>query len=67
VTILAPDAFTADALDDAVFILGPKKGLALADSTPGCAAVIVDAKNQVWVSKSLEGKLVRTAAPTDGI
>ena len=67
VTILAPDAFTAAALDDAVFILGPKKGLALADSTPGCAAVIVDAKNQVWVSKSLEGKLVRTAAPTDGI
>jgi thiamine biosynthesis lipoprotein len=67
VTILAPDAFTADALDDAVFILGPKKGLALADATPGCAAVIVDAKNQVWVSKSLEGKLQRTAAPTDGI
>jgi thiamine biosynthesis lipoprotein len=67
VTILAPDAFTADALDDAVFIIGPQKGLALADSTPGCAAVIVDAKNQVWVSKSLEGKLVRTAAPTDGI
>jgi thiamine biosynthesis lipoprotein len=67
VTILAPDAFTADALDDAVFILGPQKGLALADATPGCAAVIVDAKNQVWVSKSLEGKLVRTAAPTDGI
>ena len=67
VTILAPSAFLADALDDAVFILGPKKGLALVDATPDCAAVIVDADNQVWTSKSLEGKLVRTAAPMGGI
>ena len=28
VTIWAKDAFTADAIDDAVFILGPEKGLA---------------------------------------
>jgi thiamine biosynthesis lipoprotein len=67
VTIFAPTAFQADALDDAVFILGPKKGLALVESFPGCAAVIVDADNQVWTSKSLEGKLQRTAAPTGGI
>jgi FAD:protein FMN transferase len=67
VTIFAPTALLADALDDAVFILGPKKGLALVDSFPDCAAVIVDPKNQVWTSKSLEGKLQRTAAPTDGI
>jgi thiamine biosynthesis lipoprotein len=67
VTIFAPSAFLADALDDAVFILGPKKGLALVDSYPDCSAMIVDAKNQVWMSKSLEGKLQRTAAPTDGI
>jgi thiamine biosynthesis lipoprotein len=67
VTIFAPTAFDADALDDAVFILGPKKGLELVESMPGCAALIVDAHNQVWMSKSLEGKLERTAAPTDGI
>ncbi|HSZ81184.1 MAG TPA: FAD:protein FMN transferase [Polyangia bacterium] len=67
VTIFAPTAFLADALDDAVFILGPKKGLALVDAYPDCAALIVDAANQVWTSKSLEGKLQRTAAPTDGI
>jgi thiamine biosynthesis lipoprotein len=67
VTIYAPTAFLADALDDAVFILGPKKGLALVDGFPDCAALIVDAANQVWTSKSLEGKLQRTAAPTDGI
>ena len=67
VTIFAPTAFLADALDDAVFILGPKKGLALVEAYPDCAALIVDAANQVWTSKSLEGKLQRTAAPTDGI
>jgi len=67
VTIYAPTAFLADALDDAVFILGPKKGLALVDGFPDCGALIVDASNQVWISKGLEGKLQRTAAPTDGI
>jgi thiamine biosynthesis lipoprotein len=67
VTIFAPNAFLADALDDSVFILGPKKGLELVDSYPDCATLIVDAQNKVWMSKSLEGKLQRTAAPTDGI
>ena len=64
-TIFAPTALLADALDDAVFILGPKKGLALVDSFPDCSTVIVDAGNQVWTSKSLEGKLVRSG-PADG-
>ena len=67
VTIFAPTAFLADALDDAVFILGPQKGLALVAAYPDCAALIVDAHNQVWTSKSLDGRLQRTAAPTDGI
>jgi thiamine biosynthesis lipoprotein len=67
VTIYAPTAFLADALDDAVFILGPKKGLALVESIPDCGALIVDAENQVWISKRLDGKLQRTAAPTNGI
>jgi len=67
VTIFAPNAFLADALDDSVFILGPKRGMELVDSYPDCATLIVDAQNHVWMSKSLEGKLQRTAAPTDGI
>ena len=67
VTIFAPTAFLADTIDDAVFILGPKKGMQLVDSFPDCATVIVDAHNQVWMSKSLEGKLQRLGAPTDGI
>jgi thiamine biosynthesis lipoprotein len=67
VTIFAPSAFLADALDDSVFILGPVKGMALVDSYPDCATLIVDAHNKVWMSKSLEGKLQRTGAPTEGI
>ena len=67
VTIWAPNAFVADAIDDAVFILGPEKGLKLVESIDGVAAVIVDAKNNLWVSKRLEGKLQITGVPTDGI
>lgn len=67
VTIYAPTAFLADALDDAVFILGPAKGLALCKQFPDAAALIVDAHNRVWVSPELEGKLRRTGPPREGI
>ncbi len=67
VTVWAKDAFTADALDDAVFILGPEKGLALIESIDDAGCVIVDAKNKVWISKRLEGKVQVIRPPTDGI
>ncbi|CAN5531347.1 hypothetical protein BH09MYX1_BH09MYX1_21120 [soil metagenome] len=67
VTIWAPTAFLADEIDDAVFILGPKLGLELVESLDGVGAVIIDAKNNLWVSKRLEGKLRITGVPTDGI
>lgn len=66
VTVWAGDAFTADAVDDAVFILGPEKGLALIESLPDVGAVIVDHVNKVWISKRLEGKVHVSRAPTDG-
>jgi thiamine biosynthesis lipoprotein len=65
VTIYAPTAFLADEIDDAVFILGPEKGMKLVESLEDVGAVIVDAKNNVHISKRLEGKLRITAAPTD--
>jgi thiamine biosynthesis lipoprotein len=65
VTIYAPTALLADEIDDAVFILGPDKGMKLVDSLEGVGAVIVDAKNGVHVSKRLEGPLHLTAVPTD--
>jgi FAD:protein FMN transferase len=67
VTIWAKDALTADALDDAVFILGPEKGLALVESVEDAGAVIVDRDNRVLISKRLEGKVVLERPPTDGI
>jgi thiamine biosynthesis lipoprotein len=67
VTIFAETALQADALDDAVFILGPKQGLALVEATPGCGAVIVDAQNKVWISKRLEGVVQVRRPPTDGL
>ncbi len=67
VTIWATSALVADEIDDAVFILGPKKGLALVESLDGVGAVIVDAKNNLWVSKRLQGKLEVVGAPTEGL
>ena len=67
VTIWAPSALIADEIDDAVFILGPEKGLKLVESLDGVGAIIVDASNKVWVSKRLEGKAQVLGAPTDAL
>lgn len=67
VTVWADDATTADAVDDAVFILGPEAGLKLVEATPGVGVVIVDKNNKVWVSPRLEGKVHLSGQPTDGI
>jgi FAD:protein FMN transferase len=67
VTIWAPTAFLADEIDDAVFILGPEKGLALVESLDDVGAVIVDAHNKVWTSKRLEGKVQGVHPPTDAL
>jgi len=67
VTIWAKDAFVADAVDDAVFILGPEKGLEMVESLEDVGAVVVDADNRVTVSKRLEGKVKILSQPTDGI
>jgi len=39
-TIIGPDATTTDSLDTTLSVLGVRRGLALADSLPGVAAVI---------------------------
>jgi FAD:protein FMN transferase len=66
VTVWAKDAFTADAVDDAVFILGPEKGLSLVESLEGVGVVIVDADNRVHVSRRLEGRVQILKPPTPG-
>jgi FAD:protein FMN transferase len=67
VTVWAETAFLADALDDAVFVMGPIEGLALIERTPGAGAVIVDAQNRVHVSERLRDRVRLTHPPTDGI
>ncbi len=55
VTILAPSAMDADALATAVFVLGPKKGLAMIEKVPGVHAIIVDRRGSVLLSPNWPG------------
>lgn len=66
VTVWAPTALLADLLDDVVFILGPERGLPLIDAMPGVGAVIVDGKNQLWLSKALRARVKLSSLPTNG-
>jgi thiamine biosynthesis lipoprotein len=50
VTVMAPSAMAADALATAVFVLGPKKGLALVKRMNDVHAIIVDRGGSVLVS-----------------
>jgi len=67
VTILAPDALTADEIDDAIFILGPEEGMKLLDKHPGAGAVIVDKDNKVHISANLKNVVEIVHPPTPGI
>jgi thiamine biosynthesis lipoprotein len=67
VTILAKDAFTADAWSKVLFILGPKDAMPLVEKLPDFEAVFVDADNNVVVSSGLKDKLKMLAPPTPGI
>src|SRR5262245_10437713 len=65
VTILTASATIADGVSKGVFILGPEAGMALIERLPGVEGVIVGAKNEVLVSKGLEGRLMLLSTPTD--
>ena len=67
VTVYARDAMTADMVDDAVFVLGPQRGLKLAESFDDVGVVVVDAKNRLWISPKLKDKVAVHQSPTDGI
>jgi thiamine biosynthesis lipoprotein len=54
VTVIALEGMTADGLDTAACILGPEKGLALIESTPGAAGL--------FVRITKEGKEIRESA-----
>lgn len=54
VTILGPAGFDTDPLSKIVFILGPKKGLAIINNLPGFDAVVITSEGKVLYSKGLE-------------
>ena len=53
VTVLAPDTMTSDALSTALFVLGPDKGLELANKLNGVEAIIVDASGKMRISPGI--------------
>jgi FAD:protein FMN transferase len=66
VTIYAPNATLADAIDDAVFILGWKKGFELIDKLDDVGAVVVDKAGQVHISKRVQDRVTVVRQPTPG-
>lgn len=67
VTVWAKSAFVADAIDDAVFVLGPEEGLKLVETAEEVGAVIVDRHNKVWISERLRGRVRLLRPPSDGL
>ena len=53
VTVLGPDTVTTDGLSTTLFVLGPKKGLELAEKLDGIDAVIIDAEGKIHYTSGL--------------
>ena len=66
VTIMAKDAFTADAWSKVLFILGAKDAMALVEKLPDFEAVWVDADNRVIASSGLKDREKMLHEPTPG-
>ncbi len=67
VTVLAPDALTADIWSTALFIMGHKAGLPLVEARSDLDAVFVDKDNLVHISSGLKGSLRLLNPPTPGL
>jgi len=63
VTIICPDVELADALDDAVFVLGPVDGLALINRLKGVSCTLIDDNEKTLVSKGMQLNAYHSAAP----
>ncbi|WZO96623.1 FAD:protein FMN transferase [Isosphaeraceae bacterium EP7] len=57
VTVVAGDGATADGLDTAIFVMGPERGLALAEEMTGAGALVVRATpdgRKIWQSSRFD-------------
>jgi len=59
VTVIADDAMTADALSTGIFVLGPRKGIKLAESLKNVEVMIVDSSGTIYQSSNFEKYLSR--------
>ena len=68
VTVISDSAFYADAIDTALFIMGPEKALAKLSSAPGpkADALIVDKDMRLYLSPGMKDRLIIRAPLTDG-
>lgn len=66
-TIVAPDAFTADAWSKIFFIAGATKTMALLKQHPELGVVIVGRDNKVSISENLRAIVTISRPPTPGI
>jgi len=67
VTIICPDVELADALDDAVFVLGPVDGLALINRLKGVSCTLIDDNGKTLVSKGMQLSAYHSAAPAAAV
>jgi thiamine biosynthesis lipoprotein len=65
-TVLAPEATLADALSTALMVLGPDRGLALAEEWPGVEAVLVGEGGELHATSGLAGRLEILNPPRAG-
>jgi len=63
VTIICPDVELADALDDAVFVLGPVEGLALINRLKGVNCTLITDDGQTLASRGMQLNPYHSAAP----
>jgi thiamine biosynthesis lipoprotein len=68
VTVISDSAFYADAIDTALFIMGPDKALAKLATAPGPKAdvLIVDKDMRLYLSPGMEQRLIIRAPLKDG-
>ncbi|MEQ8661898.1 MAG: FAD:protein FMN transferase, partial [Gammaproteobacteria bacterium] len=65
-TVVTAGAMRADMWSTALFVLGPARGLPLAERLPALEAVLVGADNTVSVTSGLAARLTILRAPTAG-
>lgn len=56
-TVVSADPVLADALSTGIFVLGPERGLALAERIEGVEAMLVDGAGELLVTTGIEGRL----------